>query len=160
MPSVQRGSVVKRGKRWAARWYDENGKRRSQGGFETKGAAREWVNNKVEEIAALRRGDLPKPNEIPTVSALVDAFLSAHQVDPATTDKLRYQLAHAKAAFGDRAIDKLTPYEIEAWRARLPARTRHHYFRAFRQVLAQAVTWRLLERNPSDGIKNRRAVLD
>ena len=27
MPSVQRGSVVKRGIRWQARWYDENGKR-------------------------------------------------------------------------------------------------------------------------------------
>lgn len=81
-------------------------------------------------------------------------------VDQATTTKMRYQLAHAKRAFGDKAIDKLTPYELDAWRAQLPARTRHHYFRAFRQVLGQAVTLRLLERNPTDGIKNKRAVLD
>lgn len=160
MPSVQRGSTVKRGNRWGARWYDEAGERRFQGGFETRSAAREFVDGKVEEVAALRRGDLPKPTEIPTVSELVDAFLAAHEVDKATTDKLRYQLAHAKTAFGDRPIDKLTPFELEAWRAQLPARTRHHYHRAFRQVLTQAVTWRLLERNPTDGIKNRKAVLD
>jgi integrase len=160
MPSVQSGSTVKRGQRWGARWYDEAGARRFQGGFETRSAAHEFVDDKVEEVAALRRGDLPRPSEIPTVAGLVDAFLAAHEVDQATTDKLRYQLAHAKAAFGEKPIDRLTPYELDAWRAQLPARTRHHYFRAFRQVLAQAVTWRLLERNPTDGIKNRRAVLD
>ncbi len=57
MPASQRGSVVKRGSRWAARYYDENGARGFQGGFETKTAAREWVENKADEIAALRRGD-------------------------------------------------------------------------------------------------------
>jgi integrase len=160
MPSIQRGSTVKRGRLWGARWYDETGARRFQGGFETRSAAREFVDDKVEEVAALRRGDLPRPSQIPTVAGLVDAFLAAHEVDQATTDKLRYQLAHAKAAFGEKPIDRLTPYELDAWRAQLPARTRHHYFRAFRQVLAQAVIWRLLERNPTDGIKNRRAVLD
>jgi len=160
MPSTQRGSVVKRGNRWGARWYDEQGQRRFQGGFETKSAAREWVCNKVDEVEAIRRGETLRPSEIPTVSVLIDNFLVSHQVDQATTTKMRYQLAHAKRAFGERPIDRLTPYELDAWRAQLPARTRHHYFRAFRQVLAQAVTWRLLERNPTDGIKNRRAVLD
>jgi integrase len=160
MPSTQRGSVVKRGNRWGARWYDDQGQRRFRGGFETKSAARDWVENKAEEVEVLRRGDRPKPGEVPTVAVLIDNFLAAHQVDQATTDKLRQQLKHATSAFGDRPIDRLTPYELDAWRAGLPARSRHHYFRAFRQVLGQAVTWRLLERNPSDGIKNRRAVLD
>jgi len=160
MPSTQRGSVVKRGNRWGARWYDEQGQRRFRGGFETKSAAREWLDSKVSDTEALRRGERPRPAEIPTVSVLIHNFLAAHQVDSATTTKLRYQLAHAKTAFGDRPIDRLTPFELDAWRAQLPARTRHHYFRAFRQVLAQAVTWRLIEHNPTDGIKNRRAVLD
>ena len=31
MPSVQRDQVVKRGKRWVARWYDEEGVRRFRG---------------------------------------------------------------------------------------------------------------------------------
>jgi integrase len=160
MPSNQRGSVVKRGNNWAARHYDEAGVRRFQGGFATKSEARAWVDAKVDEVERLRRGERPRASEIPTVSVLIDNFLAAHQVDQATTDKLRYQLVHPKTAFGERPIDRLTPFELDAWRAQLPARSRHHYFRAFRQVLAQAVTWRLLERNPTDGIKNRRAVLD
>jgi integrase len=160
MPSTQRGSVVKRGNRWGARWYDETKTRRFQGGFETKSAAREWVDGKVDEVEALRRGERPRPSEIPTVNVLIDNFLAAHEVDPATTKKLHYQLGHARRAFGDKTIDRLTPYELDAWRAQLPARTRHHLFRAFRQALQQAVTWRLLQANPSDGIKNRRAVLD
>jgi integrase len=160
MPSLQRGSVVKRGNRWGARWYDESGIRRFRGGFDTKGAAREWVDDKVDEVEALRRGERPRPSEIPTVNALIDNFLAAHEVDPATTKKLGYQLAHARRTFGDRPIDRLTPFEIDAWRVQLPARTRQHLFRAFRQALQQAVTWRLIAANPSDGIKNRRAVLD
>jgi integrase len=160
MPSRQRGQVDKCGARWRARWYDETGRRRARGGFETKSAAREWAEARADEVDKLRRGERPRPDEIPTVSALIDSFLAAHQVDQATTDRLRYQLAHAKRAFGDRPCDRLTPYEIDAWRAQLPGRSRHHLFRSFRQVLAQAVTWRLIERNPSDGIKNRRAVLD
>jgi integrase len=160
MPSTQRGSVVKRGNRWAARWYDENGQRQFEGGFETKSAAREYVDNKVEEVAALRRGDLPRPSEIPTVDALVDGFLVSHEVDPATTDKLRYELAHAKREFGDVRIDQLKPLELSRWRATLPARSRHQPFGAFKQVLEEAVTLGLLEVNPCARIKNKRTKLD
>src|SRR5690348_7100869 len=112
MPAKQSGSVVKRGSRWAARWYDDRGKRRFVGGFETKSAAREWVDDKVNEVAALRRGDLPRPSEIPTVSDLINGFLNTHEVDPATTNKLRYELAHAIRAFGGARIDQLKPLEL------------------------------------------------
>jgi hypothetical protein len=75
MPAVQRGQVVRRGKRrYGVRWYDEQGARRFQGGFETQSAAREWVDRKVEEVAALRRGDRPSPTDVPTVSTLVGRF--------------------------------------------------------------------------------------
>src|SRR5439155_14240944 len=87
-------------------------------------------------------------------------FLATHEVDPATTDKLRYELAHAKRAFGDKRIDQLTPLELCAWRATLPARTRHQPFGSFKQVLEQAVTLGLLETNPCGRIKNKRARLD
>jgi integrase len=160
MPSVQRGQAFRKGSAWAARWYDENGARRFQGGFETKSEAREWVDDKVEEVAALRRGDLPKPGTLPTVAELVDTFLASHEVDPATTNKLRYELAHATRAFGPKRIDELKPLELSAWRATLPARTRHQPFGAFKQVLEQAVTLGLLEANPTGRIKNRRVRLD
>jgi integrase len=160
MPSVQRGSVVKSGRKWAVRWYDEAGARHFRGGFDTKSAAREWVDSAVKGVASLRRGDLPTPADVPTVAVLVDRFLAAYEADPATVGKARYQLDHAKRAFGDTRIDRLNPADLAAWRATLPARSRHHYFRVFRQVLEQAVTWRLLDRNPSDRIRNRRVLLD
>src|SRR5215204_6211615 len=50
---------------------------------------------------------------------------------------------------GDRPVDELRTAELAAWRATLPARSRHNLFRSFRQVLEQAVTWQLLDRNPS-----------
>jgi integrase len=156
MPSVQRGSVVKRGNRWGARWYDENGPRRFQGGFETRSAARRFVDSKVEEVAALRRGD-PSAlarSEAVTVTEAVDRYLAQHDVDPATTEKLRRQLRHATAAFGPRAISTLRPDELGAWRLTLSEGSRHDVFRALRQVLEQAERWLWIDRNPARYVKN------
>ena len=91
MPARQRGQVVKRGATWAARYYDEQNIRRSRSAFATKSEAREWLDRKVAEVEALRSGDRVAPSDIPTVSDLVDSYLATHEVDPATTDKLRYQ---------------------------------------------------------------------
>jgi len=160
MPSVQRGTVTRRGKRWMARWYDENGDRKARGGFETRTAALDWLNGTLTNVTALRRGERVHATEIPTVTELVDRFLATHEVDPATIDKLRYELNHATRAFGDLRIDQLRTPELASWRATLPARSRHKLFAAFRQVLEQAVTWELIDRNPTDRIRNRRVVLD
>ena len=160
MPSVQRGTVTRRGKRWLVRWYDEAGARRARGGFETRSAALDWLNGTLSEVNALRRGERVAVADIPTVAELVERFLATHEVDPATTDKLRYELKHAIRAFGDERVDQLRTPELAAWRATLPARSRHQLFRSFRQVLEQAVTWQMIERNPSDRIRNRRVKLD
>jgi integrase len=160
MPARQRGSVVRRGQSWQARWYDENGTRRSHGGFDTKTAAGDFLETKVDGVLALRRGDLPAPDTIPTVNELVDGYLASHEVDPATTSKLKYELAHAKREFGSRRIDELRPLELSTWRATLPARSRHQPFGSFKAVLEQAVTLGLLQTNPAARIKNRMAKLD
>jgi integrase len=160
MPSVQRGSVVRKGKGWAVRWYDEGGVRRFRGSFPTRSAAREWVDCKTDEIAALRRGEKLAPSAIPTVAELVDRFLATHEVDPATTERLSGELRHATRAFGDKRLDQLRTPDLAAWRATLPERSRHKMFRSFRQVLEQAVTWQLIDRNPTDRIKNRQVLLD
>jgi integrase len=161
MPSRQRGRIEKLPSgRWSVRFYDESGARVRQGGFATKTEAGEWLDRKLEAVQALKRGDRPAPADIPRVEELVATFLASHEVDPATIDKLRYELRHAIRAFGERRVDELRTPEIAAWRSTLPARSRHQLFGAFRQVLAQAVTWRLLERNPAEGIRNRRVKLD
>jgi integrase len=157
MPSVQRGSVVKRGKRWAARYYDESGSRRFRGGFDTRSTAREWLDDQVKEIAALRRGDLiPVSHRPQTVADLLDTFEKRHgvNIDPATLRTLKSQLKHARAAFGDRHPDSLNRLELEDWRATLSPGSRHYGFRAFRQALAWAVARNLATRDASIGIRN------
>jgi integrase len=131
-----------------------------RGGFATKTEAGTWIDKKLDEVEALRSGERISPSEVPTVTELVEQFLSTHEVDPATTDKLRYELKHATREFGDVRVDQLRTPELASWRATLPARSRHQLFRSFRQVLEQAVTWNLIERNPSDRIRNRRVRLD
>ena len=160
MPARQHGSAVRRGKTWAARYRDFEGIQRLRGGFGTKTEAREWVDSKVDEVEALRNGERLAPAEIPTVTEFVDRFLETHEVDPATTDKLRYELKHATREFGEKRLDQLRTPDLAAWRATLPERSRHQLFSSFRQVLEQAVTWQLIDRNPSDRIRNRRVKLD
>jgi integrase len=160
MPSVQRGTVTRRGKRWLVRWYDETGVRKARGGFATRSEALDWLGGTLRDVNALRRGERVAPAHIPTVTELVDRFLATHEVDPATIEKLRYELKHATRAFGHKTVDQLHTPELAEWRATLPARSRHQLFSSFRQVLGQAVTWELLDRNPTDRIRNRRVKLD
>jgi len=88
----------------------------------------------------------------------VEAFLARHRADGATTRKLRAQLKHAIAAFGDRRLETLQPIELDVWRSTLPALSAHYLFRAFRQVLEYAVHMGLIESNPTARIRNTRAA--
>jgi integrase len=160
MPARQRGSVARRGSTWSARFYDAENFRRSRGGFPTKTAARDWLERQLDEVEALRSGERVAPEAIPTVNELVDGYLATHEVDPATTNKLRSQLRHATRAFDGRKIDELAPLELSTWRTTLPERTRHQLFGAFKAVLEHAVTLDLLQTNPAGRIKNRQARLD
>ena len=145
MPKQQQGTVVKRGPRnYGARYHDEQGRRRYQGGFQTQTAAEAWLRTRVAEVAAVRRGDTPRPNTLPTVDELIDSFLATHEVDPATTSKPKYELAHARRAFGTQRIDQLRPVELQAWRATLPPRTRHQPFASWAEV--EAISAELPER--------------
>jgi integrase len=157
MPAKQRGSVVKRGRRWGARWYDETGERRFQGGFETRSAAREFVDSKVDDVLTLRRGGVVPTRDRPqSVDALLDLFLEKHgrTVDAATKRKLTRQLRHARREFGSRHPDSLRKVELEDWREALSPGARHDIFRAFRQALTWAVERGLAERDATAGIKN------
>ena len=81
MPAKQRGSVLKRGTSWQARWYDEQGVAHAQGGFETKTAAGDWLESKVNEVSALRRGDLSalRRQDMPTLRARRRVPRAAHR---------------------------------------------------------------------------------
>src|SRR5206468_11705620 len=142
----------KKGRKWGARWYDENGLRPFQGGFETKSAARVWLDTKVDDVASLRRGEvIAVTNRPQTVDALLDTFLERHgaTIDPATKRKLGRQLKGARATFGDRHPDSLNRLELEDWRAMLSPGSRHDVFRAFRQALAWGAGRSLTSRDAS-----------
>jgi integrase len=164
MPSTQRGSTVKRGNRWGARWYDEAGSRRFQGGFETRSAAREFVDNKVEGVAALRRGDLTavRRREMPTLGELVDEYLGQHNAEANTLRNLAARLRYAtegprldgQGGWKDLRIDRLTLTEIGAWRRHLPARSAWQIHKGLRQVLHYAVRAKLLDENVACAVPN------
>lgn len=157
MPAKQRGSIVKRGSTWGVRYYDENGVRRSPSGFATKTAAAEWLDAKLDEIEALRTGELlPEVDRPQTVDALLDVFLDKHgrTIDPATKRKLTAQLKHARFEFGGRSPDGLRKVELEDWREQLPVGSRHDVFRAFRQALTWALERGYVTRDGSAGIRN------
>jgi hypothetical protein len=150
MPSRQRGRIEKLPSgRWSVRFYDEAGERVRQGGFATKSEAGEWLERRLGDVQALRRGDasaVARAEEI-TFAELVDRFLAAHEADEVTIAKLRSQLASAVGKFGQRPIRTLRPDELGAWRKTIG--NRHHTFRAVKQVLAQAERWEWLERSPA-----------
>lgn len=157
MPAKQRGSITKRGATWGVRYYDEKGARRSPSGFATKTAATEWLDAKLDEIEALRSGELIPTTERPgTVDELLDLFLDKHgrTVDPATKRKLDTQLKRARDDFGDRQPDTLRRIELEDWREQLPAGSRPDVFRAFRQALTWGLERGYLARDASAGIRN------
>lgn len=119
MPKQQSGYVWKRGKRnYGVRFYDEEGSRRYQGGFETQTAAEKWLRDKVDEIAALRRGEtLPASHRPQTINELLDVFLEKKGATVAslTKKKMTRELRRAREAFGDRHPDSLSRLEIEDW---------------------------------------------
>lgn len=97
MPAIQRGSFRKRGGKWAVRWYDENSNRRERGGFDTKTAAGEWLDSKLDQVSALRRGDVgaTRRQSMPTLAELVTEYTEQHNAEANTLRTLKARLRYA-----------------------------------------------------------------
>jgi integrase len=153
MPAKQRGQVLRRGDGWACRYYDDEGRRKRQGGFRTKSEAADWLDDRLANVEALKRGEATRPREIPTLCDLVDSYLEQHVADQNTIDTLRARLKRATAAFGDTRIDRLAVSELRRWRGTLPG-SAWHYVKALRQVLNYAVSVGMIATNPAREIPN------
>ena len=173
MPSLQRGQVYKKPSgTWAFRFRDENGVRREVAQFTTRRDALDGLARKLDEVSALRRGDVAavRRRAMPTLAELVDEYIAQHNAEANTLRTLRERLRYATEApalagtGGFRAIriDRLQPHEIGAWRKRLPERSAWGIHKALRQVLAYAVRAKLLDENPAALVPNpepkRRAI--
>jgi integrase len=140
---------------WSVRFVDEDGVRRRQGGFATKTEARRWLDGKINEVEAARRGEGPPHRcEDLCVSEAIKRYLAQHDVDAATNQKLTRQLAQAEAVFGNRRLKSLRPDELAEWRRSLSEGYRHDVFRAFKQLLAQAAHWGWIDASPAEFVKN------
>jgi integrase len=174
VPARQRGSAVQRHRpdcrkkacrcAWEARWYDENLKRKSLGGFESKTDALDFCERQVKEVSALRRGDLPtlRRQEMPTLGQLVTEYLDQHTAEANTLrtlkERLRYATEGAKldgdGGWKDTRIDRIDVRAIGAWRKRLPERSAWGIHKALRQVLNYAVRVKLVEENVAALVPN------
>jgi site-specific recombinase XerD len=164
VPSVQRGSIVKRGKSWGVRFYDADGTRRSPSGFATRRDAAEFLDRVLEEAEALRRGDVAvlRRRQMPVLAELVDEFLHQRNAEPNTLRTLTARLRYAtegpaldgQGGFAEVRIDRLEPRMIGAWRKRLPERSAHAITKALRQVLHYAVRAKLVDENVAVAVPN------
>ena len=143
------GEIKRTAGGWAIRYRDSRGRRRQRGGFRTKSEAKTALD---DELRKARLGPLYRPDV--TVRELVDAFLEQYQGAPASKSWLRYYLIKSTDAFGDEPIGSLGALEIARWRAKLPETMRHGAHRALRQVLAAAVRWQWIDRNPAVDVAN------
>jgi hypothetical protein len=86
---------------WAYR-YRAGGRdpeRVQRGGFPTKGEARAALDRALERARRAQR----RPTRQVTLAALVREYLAQHEVEPGTTERLRWLLSKAVAAFGEDA---------------------------------------------------------
>jgi hypothetical protein len=121
------------------------------GGFATQTEAQQALQVELER-SHRRNGRLAQI----TLGELADEYLAQHEAAPRTIAKLRWLLARATFAFGERRVVDLRSEEIGAWRATLPE---GHRFEAtqLRQLLNRADAWKILDSNPAKvGVDNPR----
>jgi integrase len=139
---------------WAYRYrLDGRGSARPQvGGFATQGEALEALQVALERLHR-RNGHLAQI----TLRELADDYLTQHEAEPRTIAKLRWLLAKAAYAFGERRVVDLRSEEIGARRATLPEGHRFEATQALRQLLNRAVAWKIIDSNPAKaGVDNPR----
>jgi integrase len=125
-------------------------KRVQRGGFTSEQDARDALERELERLRRERRIARRL-----TLDELVETYLTQHDVQPVTIEKLRYLLSKATAVFGDRTIGELASQEIAAWRMRLSPGYRFEATQALRQVLHRAVAWGMIDVNPAKvGVDN------
>ena len=139
---------------WAYR-YRVDGRRSPRpqvGGFASQGEASQALKVALERLHR-RNG---RAAQI-TLSELSEEYLAQHEAAPRTLAKLRWLLAKATGAVGDRRVVELRSDEIGAWRTTLPDGHRFEATQALRQVLNRAVAWKIIDSNPARaGVDNPR----
>jgi integrase len=159
MPALQRGSTYPTPSGRGIRWY-ENGKRKKKTGFRNDSEAFAWWDT---EIAPRLRAGV-RTHDV-TFREHAERYLRVHLCSEARRRALRSQLGLNEnererdyetpiAVFGSRLLRDLerAAGEMAEWAATLPPSGRRMKVGAVKQVLAAALDWNLIVRNPAASI--------
>lgn len=155
MPRTQEGSIIEQGKGYAVRFRDAQSRSRRQGGFKTERQARRWLDNRLDEIAAERRGEaVHRRVEVVTVNELIDRYLEHHPCAPETKRTLTERSRYLRRQFGDVLVSHVTMQDLIRWRETLPEKSAHGIFRVARQLFNHATAIGMIPQSPAAGVKN------
>lgn len=136
---------------------DERGRRRRRSVY---GATKAEVLEKLTRLRAQAlSGDLANPERV-TVGAFLTRWLESHAAAIRESTRLLYAGAlarHVLPRIGGLRLDRLGPVHVQGLladleRAGVGAPMRAVVYRACHRALRQAVSWRLLSRNPAEGV--------
>lgn len=162
------GYIVRRSEScWVARIeHNSNGKRRYfSKSFKSEKEATEHLQNQQSDK---NRGVFVEPSRV-TVSILIDEWLETirPRVTQRTADGYQGLLyRYIKDELGTKRVNQLETRDIQRVYASmqsqkaLSARVVRHTHATFRQVLEQAVEWKLIVRNPADSLKRKLPKVD
>jgi integrase len=156
MPAIQNGTVFQRSgsKRWTAKWFDHEGTPRTRN-FDTKSDGRAFLNAELIRVEQAKSGKraVDRPG---TVADLVERFLASwgRGVDPTTLVNMMSALGQLSERFGLHAPEALTMESLTDWRYSLSPGVQHDVFRRARQMFKWAVLAKLIDEDPTTGIKN------
>lgn len=104
---------------------------------------------------------------LPTVRQFLEPYCDWYDAEhPTTGNKLRSEIKRFMDRFGHRHIDKLSPGEIERWKAErltddeASPETVGKEIRRLKTAFRRGVGWKELDCNPMDGVKTPRGVRD
>jgi len=145
------------GKRWRARYVDDEGRERARG-FNRKTDAQAWLE---EVSSALTSGTYTAPEAgSVTVADVYDAWITAQgHVAPHTLDSRRSAWrVHVHDRWGSVRVADVRTSAVRSWVAamvadELGAATIRHAYGLLRSVLESAVEDRRIPRNPCSGVK-------
>lgn len=143
VPSATHG----KGKRWRARYVDDQGKEHAKG-FGLKAEAQRWLRQQTAN------GTHVAPRQTVTVEQWCATWLEGYQLHrPNSVAAFRYLIARVVDEFGQTPLSALRPSAIKAWTAKLAAEglaasTIYDYHVKLSQILADALHDGVLSTNP------------
>ncbi|HME78926.1 MAG TPA: hypothetical protein VKI00_25710 [Mycobacterium sp.] len=154
VPSANRG----KGKRWRARYVDEEGREHAKG-FARKTDAQKWLDSDVTAKFATGTYVAPSAGRV-TVANVYQSWsvAQAHISVKTAASRRSAWSSRVEPQWGDTLVVDVRPAAIRAWVAAMVAEGAgtpivENAFGVLRQVLGAAVEDRRIPRNPCDGVR-------